>query len=190
VSFGRSREAVKVLPGFTPYVGRTEAEARAKYDEMRQLIHPKVGLAILYNSLGDLSAYPIDGPVPEPGSDIRIRSIGNSLFELARRDNLSIRALYEMMMAGNTGRVLVGTPEQIADDMQAWFEEGAADGFNICPSHLPGGLQDFAELVVPELQRRELFRTDYEGTTLRQNLGLPPNVNRHQSSAATAQVAD
>jgi FMN-dependent oxidoreductase (nitrilotriacetate monooxygenase family) len=179
VKFGRSAEAVKVLPGFTPYVGRTEAEARAKYDEMRRLIHPKVGLAILFNSLGDLSAYPIDGPVPDPGGDVPIRSMGAGLVAMARRENMSIRDLYEFMAAGNAGRVLVGTPEQIADDMQTWFEQGAADGFNICPSHLPGGLQDFADLVVPELQRRGLFRTEYEGPTLRENLGLPAYRNPH-----------
>jgi FMN-dependent oxidoreductase (nitrilotriacetate monooxygenase family) len=179
IKYGRSADAVKVLPGFTPYVGRTEAEARTRYDEMRRLIHPKVGLAVLFNSLGDLSAYPIDGPVPDPSDDIRIRSIGAGLVDMARRDNMSIRDLYEFMAAGNGGRVLVGTPEQIADDMQAWFEQGAADGFNICPSHLPGGLQDFADLVVPELQRRGLFRTEYEGTTLRENLGLPRFLNPH-----------
>ena len=183
VAYGRAADAVKVLPGFTPYVGRTEAEARGKYDEMRRLIHPKVGLAVLYNSLGDLSAYPIDGPVPEPGGDVRIRSIGNGLLEMARRDNMSIRDLYEFMAAGNGGRVLVGTPEQIADDMQTWFEEGGADGFNICPSHLPGGLHDFAELVVPELQRRGLFRTEYEGGTLRENLGLAPRINPNTRAA-------
>ena len=189
VSFGRSRDVMKVLPGFTPYVGRTEAEARAKYDEMRHLIHPKVGLSILYNYMGDLSAYPIDGPVPEPSSDLRIRSIGGGLFEMAHRENLTIRDLYERMAAGNSGRVLAGTPEQIADDMELWFKEGAADGFNICPSHLPGGLSDFADLVVPELRRRGLFREEYEGTTLRDNLGLPKDVNRRQSPA-TPQVAE
>ncbi len=181
VKFGRSPDAIKVLPGFTPYVGRTEAEARAKYDEMRRLIHPKVGLAVLFNSLGDLSAYPIDGPVPDPSEDVRIRSIGPGLVDMARRDNMNIRDLYEFMAAGNGGRVLVGTPEQIADDMEAWFKEGAADGFNICPSHLPGGLQDFADLVVPELRRRGLFRTEYEGATLRETLGLPRYVNPHTS---------
>ena len=137
VANGRSADSVKVLPGFTPYVGRTEAEARARYDEMRRLIHPKVGLAILYNYLGDLSAYPLDGPVPDPTSDNPIRSMGGGLVDMARRQNMTIRDLYEFMAAGNAGRVIVGTPEQIADDMQAWFEEGGADGFNICPSHLP-----------------------------------------------------
>jgi FMN-dependent oxidoreductase (nitrilotriacetate monooxygenase family) len=185
VKHGRSPDAVKILPGFTPYVGRTEAEARAKQDEMRRLIHPKVGLAVLYNYLGDLSGYSVDDPVPEPDANVRIRSIGRGLYEKAQREKLSIRALYEFMMAGNGGRVLVGTPEQIADDMQQWFEEGGADGFNICPSHLPGGLHDFAEAVVPALQRRGLFRTEYEGTTLRQNLGLARHINRYQVEAAS-----
>jgi FMN-dependent oxidoreductase (nitrilotriacetate monooxygenase family) len=182
VAHGRPADAVRILPGFTPYVGRTEAEARAKYDEMRRLIHPKVGLGILFNVFGDLSDHPIDGPVPDPAGDIQVRSIGNALLDKARREKLSIRDLYEMMAAGNSGRVLIGTAEQIADDMQLWFEEGGADGFNICASHLPGGLEDFAALVVPELQRRGLFRTEYEGTTLRDNLGLAPHLNRHTAA--------
>jgi alkanesulfonate monooxygenase SsuD/methylene tetrahydromethanopterin reductase-like flavin-dependent oxidoreductase (luciferase family) len=186
VRHGRSGDSVLVLPGFTPYVGRTEAEARAKYDAMRELIHPKVGLAILYNYLGDLSGYPLDGPVPEPSGDVRLRSIGSGVVQMARREKMSIRQLYEWMAAGNSGRVLVGTPEQIADDMQTWFEQEAADGFNICASHLPGGLEDFAALVIPELQRRGLFRYEYEATTLRGNLGLPPQVNRHGSSEAAS----
>ena len=183
LAHGRSADAVKVLPGFTPYVGRTAAEAWAKYDELRKLLHPKVGLAVLYNSLGDLSGHDIDGPVPQPADDMRIRSIGRGLLAMAQRDGMTIRRLYEMMAAGNGGRVLVGTAEQVADDMQEWFEQGAADGFNICPSHLPGGLTDFAELVVPELQRRGLFRTEYEGPTLRENLGLPPHENRNSRTA-------
>jgi len=190
VQHGRSPDAVKILPGFTPYVGRTESEARAKYDEMRRLIHPKVGLAILYAYCGDLSGFPIDGPVPEPRGDVPLRSIGGAVLEMARRDKLSIRDLYEMMAAGNSGRVLVGTAEQIADDMELWFREGAADGFNICASHLPGGLEDFAELVVPELQRRGLYRTEYEGANLRENLGLPPVANRYTRQRTSSQAAE
>jgi len=94
-----------------------------------------------------------------------------------------------MMAAGDSCRVLVGTAEQIADDMETWFKEGAADGFNICASHLPGGLEDFAALVVPELQRRGLFRTEYEGTTLRENLGLPPVENRYARQRRTSSQA-
>ena len=187
---GRAPDAVKILPGFTPYVGRSESEARAKYDQMRRLIHPKVGLGILYAYCGDLSRYPIDGPVPEPSGDAPLKSIGNALLERARRDKLSIRDLYETMAAGNSGRVLVGTAEQIADDMELWFKEGAADGFNICASHLPGGLEDFATLVVPELQRRGLFRTEYEGKTLRENLGLPPIENRYAQQRRASQAAE
>ncbi len=171
IRHGRAPDAVKILPGFTPYVGATEAAARAKYDAMRGLIHPRVGLAILYNYLGDLSHHPIEGPVPVPGDDVPLRSMGAGLARMARSESMSIRDLYEFMAAGNGGRVLVGTPEQIADDMQSWFEAGAADGFNICPSHLPGGLVDFADLVVPELQRRGLFRTEYRGNDVTRQSG-------------------
>jgi FMN-dependent oxidoreductase (nitrilotriacetate monooxygenase family) len=187
---GRSPDAVKILPGLVPYIGRTESEARAKYDAMRRLIHPKIGLGILHAYCGDLSAYPIDGPVPEPRGDEPLKSIGGGLLDMARRDGLSIRELYEMMAAGNSCRVMVGTAEQIADDMETWFKEGAADGFNICASHLPGGLDDFAALVVPELQRRGLFRTEYEGTTLRENLGLPPIEDRYTRERARSQAAE
>jgi FMN-dependent oxidoreductase (nitrilotriacetate monooxygenase family) len=182
---GRAADSLRVLPGFTPYVGRTEAEARDKYDQMRQLIHPKAGLALLYVYCGDLSGYDVDGPVPDPRDDSGIRSIGHGQIRMAQREGLTVRQLYERIAAGNAGRVLIGSAEQIADDMQEWFESGAADGFNICPSHLPGGLDDFATLVVPELQRRGLFRTEYEGTTLRENLGLPAYVNRHQRTGAS-----
>jgi FMN-dependent oxidoreductase (nitrilotriacetate monooxygenase family) len=190
VRYGRAPDDVKILPGFTPYIGRTESEARTKYDQMRGLIHPKIGLGILYNYCGDLSAYPIDGPVPEPSGDMVIRSIGMGLIEMAQRDKMSIRELYEMMAAGNGGRVLVGTAEQVADEMETWFKEGGADGFNICASHLPGGLEDFAELVVPELQRRGLYRTEYEGKTLRENLGLPPVTNRYSAQQPRSQAAE
>lgn len=183
-AFGRRPEELLILPGFTPYVGRTEEEAWAKYDAMRKLIHPKAGLMLLYTYCGDLSGYDLDGPVPDPRDDARVRSIGQGVVRTAQRDGLTIRQLYERVAAGNAGRVLVGSVAQMVDDMQEWFESGAADGFNICASHLPGGLEDFAALVVPELQRRRLFRAEYEAATLRGNLGLPAYVNRHQRPAA------
>jgi alkanesulfonate monooxygenase SsuD/methylene tetrahydromethanopterin reductase-like flavin-dependent oxidoreductase (luciferase family) len=123
--------------------------------------------------------------VPDPRDDARVRSIGHGQVRMAQREGLTIRQLYERVAAGNAGRVLVGSAEQMVDDMQQWFESGAADGFNICPSHLPGGLDDFAALVVPELQWRGLFRTEYEGTTLRANLGLRPYMNRYQRPDAS-----
>ncbi|SAL73749.1 nitrilotriacetate monooxygenase component A [Caballeronia udeis] len=101
------------------------------------------------------------------------------MFDLARRENLSIRDLYLRIAGARGHQQIVGTPESITDQLQEWFEEEGADGFNIMSPWLPGGLTEFAELVVPELQRRGLFRTEYEGTTLRENLGLPRPGNRH-----------
>jgi alkanesulfonate monooxygenase SsuD/methylene tetrahydromethanopterin reductase-like flavin-dependent oxidoreductase (luciferase family) len=101
--------------------------------------------------------------------------------ELARRENLTIRQLYQRT-AGKAGiRQIIGTAADIVDDMEQWFRDEACDGFNVCPSHMPHGLDDFANFVVPELQRRGLFRTEYEGRTLRENLGLRPYINRYQT---------
>jgi FMN-dependent oxidoreductase (nitrilotriacetate monooxygenase family) len=177
-AYGRHPDAMKIMLGLTPVVGRTADEAQAKYEALQALVDPLLGLSYIYGQFGDLSAYPLDGPVPEP-VDPKVRSMAQSLLELARRDRLTIRQLYLIVSAGFGGRVMVGSAKQIADDMEEWFTTGAADGFNICPTHLPGGGEDFVALVVPELQRRGLFRTEYEGTTLRQNLGLEEPENRY-----------
>ena len=106
------------------------------------------------------------------------------LTELARRENLTLRQLY-LRIAGARGHcMMIGTPTQVADQLEAWFTGGAADGFNILPPTLPGGLDDFADMVIPELQRRGLFRTEYEGRTLRENLGLPRPAFRHRRAPA------
>jgi FMN-dependent oxidoreductase (nitrilotriacetate monooxygenase family) len=175
---GRRREDLLILPGITPFVGRTAQEARDKYDQLNDLVDPRLGLSYLYGQMGDLSAYPLDGPVPEP-ADPQVRSIAKNLLSLARRDNLTIRQLYTQIAAGFGTRIVIGTPSQIADEMEHWIAEEAADGFNICPPVLPVALDDFAALVIPELQRRGVFRTEYEGTTLRANLGLPMPANRY-----------
>ncbi|WP_031362797.1 hypothetical protein [Caballeronia sordidicola] len=142
-------------------------------DELQALIDPPSGLAMLHGYLRDLSAYDVDGPVPEVAViSNQVRSIAENLLHLARKDKLSIRQLYQTLAAGNGCRVLIGTPAGVVDDLQHWFESGAADGFNICPATLPQGIDDLAELVIPEMRRRGLFRTEYEGTTLRENLGL------------------
>jgi alkanesulfonate monooxygenase SsuD/methylene tetrahydromethanopterin reductase-like flavin-dependent oxidoreductase (luciferase family) len=149
------------------------------------LIHPKAGLLLLSNFLGmDVSACDVDGPVPElPPSRIR-SSRAQLLFELARRDNLTVRQLYTQVAGARGHQQLHGTPAEIADRLEEWFTSGAADGFNIMPPVLPESLQDFVTHVIPELQRRGLFRTAYEGRTLRQNLGLRSPVNRHIAGAA------
>ena len=176
--YGRAPELLKVMPAVTTIVGRTRAEAQAKFDQLQELIDPMVGLASLFSSFGDLSGYPLDGPVPEP-VNAKVRSIAYNLWNLAQRENLTIRQFYQKKSAGSGGLLLKGTAEDVADAMEEWMAEEAADGFNLTPTHLPHGIKDFVELVVPELRRRGRFRTEYESTTLRGNLGLPDYVNRH-----------
>ena len=176
--YGRAPELLKVMPAVTTIVGRTRAEAQAKFDQLQELIDPMVGLASLFSSFGDLSGYPLDGPVPEP-VNAKVRSIAYNLWNLAQRENLSIRQFYQKKSAGSGGLLLKGTAQDVADTMEEWMAEEAADGFNLTPTHLPHGAEDFVELVVPELRRRGRFRTEYESTTLRGNLGLPDYVNRH-----------
>jgi FMN-dependent oxidoreductase (nitrilotriacetate monooxygenase family) len=182
---GRDPDDVKIMPGFFVTVGRSSAEARDKFEALQRLIHPKAGLLLLSNFLGmDVSAYDVDGPVPElPPSRIR-SSRAQLLIELARRDNLTIRQLYTQVAGARGHQQLHGTPAEIADRLEEWFTSGAADGFNIMPPVLPESLQDFVTHIIPELQRRGLFRTAYEGRTLRQNLGLGSPVNRHIAGAA------
>ncbi len=176
--YGRKPEHLLVMPALTTIVGRTRAEAQAKFDQLQELIDPLVGLASLFNSFGDLSGHDLDGPVPEP-VNAKVRSIAYNMWNMAKRENLTIRQFYQHKAAGSGGLMLMGTAQDVADGMEHWIAEGGADGFNLTPTHLPHGAIDFAEMVVPELQRRGVFRTKYEGTTLRQNLGLPAHVNRH-----------
>ncbi|HCN44670.1 MAG TPA: nitrilotriacetate monooxygenase, partial [Pseudomonas sp.] len=120
-----------------------------------------------------LSGYPQDGPLPQlPLTDSGQRSRQRLLSELAERENLNLAQLGRRIAGGRGHHSLIGTPAQIADQLQEWFENDAADGFNVLVPHLPGGLEDVASQVVPELQRRGLFRTRYEGVTLREHLGL------------------
>jgi alkanesulfonate monooxygenase len=185
---GRSPDDLKIMPGIFPVVGRTRAEAQAKYDELQALIDPAVGLHLLGQMIGgiDLSAYPVDGPIPDLPETNGGKSRQKLLLAKAAREGLAIRQLY-LSIAGARGHwTLVGSATDIADQLEAWFLAGGADGFNVMPPYLPGGLDDFVDLVVPELRRRGLFRTEYEGRTLRENLGLsrPVAVGRANDSAA------
>ena len=173
--FGRQPDDLKVMPGLFPVVGRSESEAREKFEELQALIDPVVGLALLSRMVGhDLSGHDPDGPVPELPESEGLKSRQQLMLDLARREGLSLRRLY-LRIAGARGHSqIVGTPAQIVDEMEARFRAGGADGFNIMPPTLPGGLDDFIELVLPELRRRGLFRTEYEGTTLRSHLGSRP----------------
>jgi alkanesulfonate monooxygenase SsuD/methylene tetrahydromethanopterin reductase-like flavin-dependent oxidoreductase (luciferase family) len=147
-----------------------------------------VGLASLFNAFGDLSGHPLDGPVPEP-VNAKVRSIAYNMWNLAQRENLSIRQFYQKKSAGSGGLLLKGTAGDVADVLEQWLDEEAADGFNLTPTHLPHGAEDFVELVVPELRRRGRFRSEYESTTLRGNLGLPEYVNRHAAARQRTALA-
>ncbi len=172
--YGRAPDELKIMPAICPVVGHTRAEAQAKYDELQDLIDPLVGLARLHGTFGDLSGHDLDAAVPEEAlGNQELRSLSDQLLEQVRRERPTIRQAY--LRTGITGQARVGTAADIADEMQHWFETGACDGFNITPATLPGGGEDFVALVVPELQRRGLFRTEYEGRTLRENLGLKPH---------------
>ncbi|MFE1602165.1 LLM class flavin-dependent oxidoreductase [Methylobacterium sp. ID0610] len=179
--FGRAPDDLKVMPGLFPVVGRSEAEARAKFAELQELIDPVVGLALLERMIGgfDLSGYDLDGPVPPLPEANGAKSRQQLMVDLARREGLTLRQLY-LRIAGARGHSqIVGTPAQIADEMEARFRAHGADGFNIMPPTLPGGLDDFIALVLPELRKRNLVRLDYEGRTLRAHLGSrPPALRR------------
>ena len=189
-AWGRTEDELKILPGVSPFVGRTESEAREKFEQLQDLIDPAVGLGLISAFLGgvDLTAYPLDGPFP---ADLPVgegwKSRHDLFNKLAQRENLSIRELYKHVATGRGHWTVVGTPESIADQLEHWFKTGAADGFNILAPTLPHGLKDFADLVIPELQRRGLFRTEYTGRTLREHLGLRRPA--HPAVAAQEAVA-
>jgi len=177
--YGRDWDDLTIMPALRPIVGRTQAEAQAKFDQLQELLDPLVGLARLHSAFGDLSGYPLDGPVPlDALGPSEIRSTAERWRARIQRENMTIRELYKLV-AGGGGFHLIGTAARIADVMEEWLDAEACDGFNITPTHLPGGCEDFVSFITPELQRRGRFRTEYEGATLRENLGLKPHVNRY-----------
>ncbi|MBM3526765.1 MAG: LLM class flavin-dependent oxidoreductase [Alphaproteobacteria bacterium] len=188
IKAGRSPDAIKVMPGVLTVIGRTRQEARDKFERLQELIHPVLGVAMLSDIVGlDLTPYPLDGPMPEVPLTNTQQGRQKVVMDMARREHLTIRQVY-MRVAGARGhRMVHGTAADIADALEEWYRAGAADGFNIMPQVLPAGLNEFCEGVVPELQRRGLFRTAYEGKTLRENLGLPRPANRFSGASAAAE---
>ncbi len=175
--FGRSRHDLKVLPGIVPFIGSTEAEARELEESFTALISPDYALRQLSTMVGvDLTEHALDAPLPPlpPENEIQGNKSRYQLVkDLAEREQLTVRQLIARLGGGRGHRTFAGTPEQIADELQLWYEQGAADGFNIMPPYLPGGLEDFVDHVVPILRKRGLFRTEYTGRTLREHYGLP-----------------
>jgi FMN-dependent oxidoreductase (nitrilotriacetate monooxygenase family) len=181
VGFGRDPDTLKIMPGMFVVVGDSEAQARDKFEEFQALVEPRVGVALLGRMLGnfDLSGYPLDEPLPAlPLTRSGQQSRQALLSQLAQDENLTLAQLGRRIAGGRGHFSVIGTASQIADHWQAWFEQGAADGFNVLVPHLPGGLEDVAHKVIPELQRRGLFRREYTGSTLREHLGLPRPANR------------
>jgi alkanesulfonate monooxygenase len=175
---GRSRDHLKILPACFVVVGDTVEEARAKRARLDSLVHYDNAIASLSIALGhDASRFDPDGPLPEIPESNASKSGRQRAIELAKREKLTVRQLAQRL-GGYSGLAIVGTPATIADEMQEWLTTEASDGFTIMFPYLPGGLDDFVERVVPELQRRGLFRREYEGKTLRENLGLPRPANR------------
>jgi FMN-dependent oxidoreductase (nitrilotriacetate monooxygenase family) len=175
---GRHPDDLKVMPGVAMYIGGSQQEAEDKCEALNALIPIEVAVSRLSRMLGgvDLSGYPLDEPMPEVQGNAARMSTPLNYVRLARRDNLTLRQVAMRSAAGKDHWTLIGTPQTIADELERWFVEKAADGFNLLPPHVPGAINEFVDRVVPELQRRGLFRTDYEGATLRENLGVPfPN---------------
>ncbi|MEH1873668.1 LLM class flavin-dependent oxidoreductase [Nostoc sp.] len=177
-AIGRDPDSIKILPGVLAIVGETVAEARAKRLHLDSLVHYDSGIASLNSALGyDVSGFDPDGLLPEIPQTNAGQTSRERVIALAQRENLSIRQLAQRI-GSYGGLAFVGTPQTIADDMEQWLTEEGSDGFNVMFPFLPEGLNDFVDKVVPELQRRKIFRHDYEGKTLRENLGLVRPANR------------
>jgi alkanesulfonate monooxygenase SsuD/methylene tetrahydromethanopterin reductase-like flavin-dependent oxidoreductase (luciferase family) len=176
--FGRRPEEVVVLPGLSTVVGSTEAEAKARRELLDEILPDEYARNRLAGQLGfSIDGLSDDEPIPtellvEPDEAGGSQTFYRVVKAIIDREKPTLGQLLRKLSGGGGHRIVVGTPEQIADDIETWFRAGAADGFNVMPDVLPSGFDDFADHVVPELRRRGLFRTEYDGTTLRDHLGL------------------
>jgi N-acetyl-S-(2-succino)cysteine monooxygenase len=180
VKHGRRPEHVAILPGIMPIIGETDAQAKEQLDRLQSWLTPTNALALVSSRVGyDISGYPLDGPVPEfPEKTERGQAFSRALLDLARREKMTLRDLYNITAAARGHWVVYGTPKRIADIFEEWFAAERADGFVVMPAYFPGAFDDFVDKVVPELQRRGFYRTDYTGPTLRDHLGLERPASR------------
>jgi alkanesulfonate monooxygenase SsuD/methylene tetrahydromethanopterin reductase-like flavin-dependent oxidoreductase (luciferase family) len=175
---GRAAGSLKIMPGVMPFVGASREQAQERFAELEENVHPLAGLALLSDSMNhDLSVYPLDEPLPDVKNIRGNQSRFKLVQEVSEREGLTLRQLGKRFGGSRSHRVLAGTASQIADDLQEWFESHACDGFNVMPPYLPDSLTDFVDQVVPQLQRRGLFRSEYQGSTLREHLGLDRPLN-------------
>ncbi|WP_278266007.1 LLM class flavin-dependent oxidoreductase [Nocardia sp. AG03] len=191
--YGRTADQVKILPGISPFIADTEEAALRLEREFNELTVPEYGLKQLESITGtSLRSLALDEPVPVEtfagAGDVtdNARSRLQVVAGIVERERPTLRGLLHRLAGARGHRVFAGTPEQVADTIEEWFTQGAADGFNVMPPYYPGGLEVFAETVVPILQERGLFRTEYSGTTLRDHFGLTRPESRFARSAALA----
>jgi FMN-dependent oxidoreductase (nitrilotriacetate monooxygenase family) len=179
--YGRAPGDLLILPGLTPVVAPTMAEARAKHEQLQELMPDDVALSSLARLSGglDLRQFPLDGPLPPLPPTNSGKSRQQLAVDLAKKHGMTLRQIARHVASAAGHRVIVGTPVSIADEMQDWLEADAADGFNVICNHYPVPFVEFTETVIPELQRRGIFRTAYAGPTLRENLGLSAPRNRY-----------
>jgi len=187
--YGRAPDEVRILPGLQPIVGRTMAEAEERYEELRALVDDGIGIAAVARLAGGVDIFSMDpdGPLPplKPSNAARARQ--DRIVAMGKR-GMTIRDIGRVLAMSQTHRVLWGTPQSIADDLHEWFEAGACDGFNLLFAHYPKPLEEWVTMVIPELQRRALFRTEYESKTFRGNLGVPIPQNRFAMNRTSVQV--
>jgi FMN-dependent oxidoreductase (nitrilotriacetate monooxygenase family) len=187
--YGRGPDEMRILPGLQPIVGRTMAEAQQRYEELRALVDDGIGIAAVARLAGGVDIFSMDpdGPLPplKPSNAARARQ--DRIIAMGKR-GMTIRDIGRVLAMSQTHRVLWGTPQSIADDLHEWLEAGACDGFNLLFAHYPKPLEEWVTMVIPELQRRGLFRTEYESKTFRGNLGVPIPQNRFAKNRVSVQV--
>lgn len=184
--FGRSADSIKVMPGLSVFIGETREEARAKFDALHDMVDVTDAVEGLGRLLGgiDLSGYDPHGPMPDlEANDLR-KSGPGTFVRIGRENNYTLAQVAIQAKAARNHCMVIGTPEDVADHMENWFRNGAADGFNLLPATVPGTMNDFCGMVVPELQRRGLFRTEYEGPTLREVMRLGSPEDRRVKEAS------
>jgi FMN-dependent oxidoreductase (nitrilotriacetate monooxygenase family) len=184
--YGRTPDDIKIMPGITPVIGRTMEEAQEKYDALQSLLPDDVALAALarFTRGIDIFSYPLDGPMPDLPEANSAKSRQKLIMDMAKKHDMTLRQVARSVSAAQGHRVLVGTVDYIASEMEEWLVKDACDGFNVICNYYPGPFDDFSNQVIPELQRRGIFRTAYEGSTLRENLGLRVPENRYTAARA------